>query len=66
MTLETDNDGLIELEIEAARKKSRNKFEIELSWKSASLWTEEIDVFSISSVAPEITEPPPINAAEEG
>lgn len=64
VTLETGEDVQFDLELQAAQKKNKQKFEMELSWKTAQPRIDEDGAFKISSKEPEITEPSPLEEAE--
>lgn len=60
VTLETGADVQFELELQAEQKKNKQKFELELSWRTAPPTMAETESFKISSHEPEITEPSPV------
>lgn len=65
VTLNAGNDALFDLELQAAQKKNKQKFELELSWRTALPKIDETEDFRISSKEPEITEPSPLEESGE-
>ncbi|MCG8333163.1 MAG: amphi-Trp domain-containing protein [Proteobacteria bacterium] len=64
VTLSTGEDVQFELELQAGQKKSKQKFELELSWRTTPPKMDSADDFKISSQEPEITEPSPLEAED--
>jgi hypothetical protein len=64
VTLNAGEDAQFELDLQAGQKKSKQKFELELSWRTSPPKLDSEDDFKISSQEPEITEASPLETVE--